>query len=92
MVATTAALISVLYGQKCPLYINLMKVHDILQENSVQQQKIAFTKLFCRQLTWAIYDDMRNFFSRRVMPEAFMPGGTVRYPASYMQDFFSNIM
>ena len=92
MVATTAALMSVLYGERCPLYINLMKIHDILQENTVQQQKGAFTKLFCRQLTWAIYDDMRNFFSKRVMPATVTGGGRSRYPTSYMQDFFSNVM
>lgn len=91
MVATTAALLSVLYGEQCPLYINIMKIYDILQENSVQQAKVAFTKLLCKQITWAIYDDMRNFFSKRIMPDAFQ-SGRGRFPTSYMEDFFSNIM
>lgn len=89
-VATTAALLSVLYGEQCQLYINLMKIYDILQENSVQQQKGAFTRLFCRQIAWAIYDDMRNYFSKRVMPEQLMTGRGC-FPTSYMEDFFSDI-
>ena len=70
-VATTAALTSVCYGEKNRLYKNLMHLYEILTEDTVAQATLAFTPAYCRQITWAIIDDMKTYFGKRVMPEAF---------------------
>ena len=89
-VATTAALMSVCYGEKNRLYKNLMHIHEILKEDTVAQASMVFTPLYCRQITWAIIDDMKSYFSKRVMPDAFKKGFVV-YPQSKPTDIFADI-
>eukprot|EP00956_Cyclotella_meneghiniana_P013398 scaffold19350_cov63-Cyclotella_meneghiniana.AAC.1 len=75
-VATTAALTSVCYGEK--------------NQDTVAQATLAFTPAYCRQITWAIIDDMKTYFGKRVMPEAFKKGFVV-YPQTKLSDIFADI-
>eukprot|EP00956_Cyclotella_meneghiniana_P006571 scaffold8672_cov40-Cyclotella_meneghiniana.AAC.1 len=89
-VATTAALMSVCYGEKSRLYKNLMHLYEVLTEDTVAQASLAFTPAYCRQITWAIIDDMKIYFGKRVMPEAFKKGFVV-YPQTKLSDIFADI-
>ena len=89
-VATTAALVSVCYGEKNRLYANLLHIYEILKEDNVVQASLAFTPLYCRQITWAIIDDMKSYFTKRLMPEHFKKGFVV-FPKSYLSDIFSDL-
>ena len=89
-VATTAALISVCYGQKSVLYQNLINIYNILKRKQVAQASLAFTPLFCRQITWAIVDDMKSFFAKRLMPDDFKQG-VIDWPQSLLPDIFPNL-
>ena len=89
-VATTAALVSVCYGEKNRLYANLMHIYEVLKEESVVQQSFAFTPLYCRQITWAIIEDMKSYFAKRLMPEQ-LKSGYIIFPKSKLSDIFSDI-
>lgn len=89
-VATTAALVSVCYGEKNRLYANLMHIYEILKEDMVVQASMAFTPFYCRQITWAIIDDMKSYFAKRLMPEQ-LKSGYVSFPKSKLADIFSDI-
>lgn len=89
-VATTAALVSVCYGERNKVYTNLLNILQILKSTTVMQASMAFTPLFCRQICWAIIDDMKTYFSKRLLPDDFKKG-YIEWPQSFMEDIFSNI-
>jgi hypothetical protein len=51
----------------------------ILQQ-AVMAAKYAFTPLLCCQLTWAIYEDSRQFFFMHLLPDDFKPGTPMPFP------------
>ena len=89
-IATTCALVAVCYGELNELYKNLINIYSLLNSKGVMQHKLKFTELLCRQITWAIYDDMRSYFSCRLMPEDFLKP-TIDWPESDMCDIYSNV-
>ena len=89
-VATTAALMSVCYGEVNPIYRNLINIYNILRQKEVMQAKANFKVILSRQVTRTITDDMRSYFATRLMPEDFKKG-QVPFPMSFLQDIFSNI-
>ena len=72
------------------MYKNLLDIYSLLNSKGVMQHKLKFTELLCRQITWAIYDDMRAYFSCRLMPEDFLKP-TVEWPESDIGDIYSNV-
>lgn len=90
-VATTAALVFVCYGPYCPVYINLMKIYDVLNDKTVKLFKGKYTPLLSRQITFAIYDDMRRFFGEKLRPGNFATGSRTNFPMSLLSDITSNV-
>ena len=92
-VATTCAQIFVLYGKLCDLYTNLLGLLDILKGAECKQNVAAFTPLFCRQVSWAIYMDCRSFFShsQKKMPQDFLRA-QVQFSKSLLKDVYSNVL
>ena len=90
-VATTCAQVFVLYGRQCDLYINLMGLLDVLKGPDCKNNVAAFTPLFCRQVSWAIYMDCRSFFSQKKMPQDFLRA-QVQYAKSLLKDVYSNVL
>lgn len=70
MVATTCLLLYTLYGRKCDLYIKFLKIINILKEKPMKDQSAGFTAMECRTYIWAMYDDCRTFFCRKLLPQA----------------------
>jgi hypothetical protein len=44
----------------------------------------------CKQIAWAVFDDMRSFFATRLMPADFLKQ-TVRYPTSLLADIHADV-
>ena len=91
MVATYAALIFVLFGEKCHLYANLMKIYMILDLEEVYAVKHAFTSMICKSITWAIFEDSRMFFWRKKSPLDFDPGRPIEFCRSMLEDIMSDV-
>lgn len=52
--------------------------------------KASFTALKCKQFSWAIYDDARKFFSRRLLPQDFLKQ-VVPLPVSCLDDIYGDV-
>lgn len=89
-IATTCALVSVGYGERNELYKNLLYIYTTLGSRNVMQHKLKFTSLLCRQITWAIYDDMRSYFAERLMPEDFLKT-PIKWPETRLADIFGDV-
>ena len=53
--------------------------------------KHALTPLLCRQITWAIYEDSRQFFATRLHPDDFKAGSLTSFPVSLLDDVMGDI-
>jgi len=66
MIGTLCALIYVFYTENCEYYKKLHAIYMMLKEGPVKADKHKLTPLKCRQITWAVIEDSRNFFLRHV--------------------------
>jgi hypothetical protein len=89
-VATYAALVFVLYGRYCNLYKKLMVIYGILCSKEVNTCRDAFKPMICKQITWAIYDDSRSFFAKRLLPEHFEMRD-IPFPTSMLDDIYTSV-
>jgi hypothetical protein len=79
---TTTALVFALYGVNCPLYQDLLDIVDILVSDDVKRANFkGFTASWCAMASWAIYEECRSFFAKRLLPQDFLRQD-VRYPRS----------
>jgi hypothetical protein len=53
--------------------------------------KQSFTPLPCRQITWAIYKDSRQFFATRLHPDDFKPGAHISFPISLLDNVMGDV-
>jgi hypothetical protein len=88
--ATLAALLFVLYGVDCELYVKVLKVYEILKLEEVSVLAHKYTPYVCRTVTWAIYDDCRSFFYKRLTPRNFLTT-SIRWPHSLMDDIMADV-
>jgi hypothetical protein len=91
MVATFAALLEVLFGKSCDLYKKIMAIYEILDLDAVFQTRAAYSAIKCKQITWAIYEDSRNFFSNKVSPLDFASGMEIKFAKSMLDDIMSDM-
>lgn len=89
-IATLLALLFVLYGRRCTLYVKLMEVYNVLTCEAVAIINHKFTPFVCRTITWAVYDDCRSFFHRRLMPSDFT-GNMINWPQSLLDDIIADV-
>jgi hypothetical protein len=90
MVATFAALLFVLYGVECKLYDKMLKVYEILHLDEVSVTAHKYTPFICRTITWAINDDARSFFYKRLTPRDFLTA-SIRWPRSLRNDIMADV-
>jgi hypothetical protein len=89
-VATYATLVFVLYGRHCDLYRKLIAIYNILSTKEVVTCRDAFTPMICKQITWAIYDDSRSFFAKRLLPSQFQHRD-VPFPVSLLDEIYNSV-
>jgi hypothetical protein len=82
-VGTFCALLWVLFGDKCDFYDNCYALFTMLDSESVTANGPNFTPTICRQITWAILNDSRQYFFHTVTVDNFA-SGQVRWPNSLL--------
>jgi hypothetical protein len=80
---TFCALLWVLFGEKCDYFENCFALLRMLDSDSVFANATTFTPLICRQITWAVINDSRQYFFRVVTADHFA-SGRVRWPTSLL--------
>jgi hypothetical protein len=79
-----------LYGRHCNLYRKLIAIYNILSAKEVVTCRDAFTPMICKQITWAIYDDSRSFFAKRLLPSKFQHR-EVPFPVSLLDEIYNSV-
>jgi hypothetical protein len=90
-VCTLAALLFVLYGAQCDLYIAVTELIAILNDRECTTAYRAFTPLYCRKISWAVYVDCRNFFTAKFRPSNFRLNNP-KYARSRLRDIHSEVL
>ncbi len=92
-VATFCALVWALFGNGCEYFQKLYEVYLCLDSDRANEDWANFTPLLCRQITWAIIDDGREYFAQTMLPVRFhVPAGTlIRYPQSSLEELIRPI-
>ena len=74
MIATYAALNWDIGGENNDHYKKVKEMRDILEHPSVVAREYQFTPLMCRQYTWGVHVDNREFYKERFHPSQFAVG------------------
>jgi hypothetical protein len=92
-VATFCALVWALFGEGCEYYRKLYEIYLCLDSDRASEDWANFTPLLCRQITWAILDDGREYFAQVMLPDKFAvpPGTLIRYPQSSLEELIRPI-
>lgn len=90
-IATYLSLLWALFGETSHLYQKVYQVYNMQCLPAVMAAKHAYTSLLCRQITWLIYDDLRNFFSKHLHPNDFATGRLVTFPLSLLNNIMWDI-
>lgn len=90
-VATFACLLRVLYGPNCDLFKKVWVIYQTLDMDEVFGCRDAFTSIKCKEVTWAIYEECRNFFRKLTAPEDFTSGGPIDFPEAGLQDVYPKV-
>jgi hypothetical protein len=71
---TFCALLWTLFGDHCDYYDNCFALYNMLYSESVFANARNFTAPICRQITWAVLNDSRQFFFRTLTTDDFAAG------------------
>jgi hypothetical protein len=85
---TYCALLHTLFGRKCAFYKQCFQLWETLESDFVYERRHFFTPLYCRQLVWAIIEEGRAYFSKRLSPDHFIgiDPYDIRYPRSTLSE------
>ena len=72
-----------LFGERCDYYDNCFALYNMLDSESVFANVHNFTACICRQITWAILNDSRQYFFKTLTVDDFS-SGHVRWPTSLL--------
>ena len=89
-VATLAGVISVHFGQACPLYKSLIQLHTILRSKQVTTKE-NLTPFVLATWWFAIMCDWRQYFDAKLTAKHFAPGAEPAFPTSMLASEFGNI-
>ena len=87
--ATFCALLWSLFGEKCDYYIKCLALYRAMEDTPVFVMRRNFSPLLCRQMTWAIIEDGRRYFSRILTKRHFetsTQSGAIVFPKSLLDD------
>jgi hypothetical protein len=90
-VCTLASLLFVLYGAQCDLYSAVVELIAILNDRECTTAYTAFTPLYCRKISWAVYVDCRHFFSQKLRPANFR-SNIPKYARARLRDIHSDVL
>ena len=85
-IASYATLLLALFGESCGHYKGVTVLFEIIQ--NLHERQSYFTHLYCKEITFAIIDDSRRFFSTSITTEKFNAGiyhNTLTFPTSMLQ-------
>ena len=85
------ALLWVLFGDRCDYFINLNKIHAVMDLPKVQQLHQKFSAKICRRISWAIIDDGQLFFNTVLTQQDFDGHGALFFPQSFLAGVFENV-
>ena len=86
---TFCALLWTLFGPKCHYYMKCFSLWKAMEDDTIFAARRRFTPLLCRQLTWAIIEDGRRYFSRVMTQRHFDrldEGEEIEFPKSRLDD------
>ena len=90
MFAGFTALVFVLFGDKNDLYVNLLAILYMLESDPVVLRRKRFSPALCAQATWALCEDVRNFFGKPVTMAQFA-SGIIKWPVSNIEDISTDL-
>jgi hypothetical protein len=92
LLATYASLLHVLFGQRCDHSQKVWNIYGILKDLDVEEKRQDFTSTLCRQIVWAILDDGRVFFNKRLHPDRFqLPVSQILFPTLVLEAIYPNV-
>lgn len=80
---TFCALLWTLFGDRCDYYDNCFALYNMLDSESVFANAPNFTAQICRQITWAVLNDSRQYFFRMLTTDDFAAGRLI-WPTSLL--------
>jgi hypothetical protein len=80
---TFCALLWTLFGDRCDYYDNCFALYNMLDSESVFANAPNFSAQICRQITWAVLNDSRQFFFRTLTTDDFSAGRVI-WPTSLL--------
>lgn len=89
--ATYAALLNVLFGDRCELYEKVWTLYGIMKEQEVAATAAGYRPMLCKEITWCVYDDSRSFFARRLLPVDFEDLSKAEVPRSLLGAVYKNV-
>ena len=90
MLATYCALLWVLFGGQCALYLAVLDIYLLLKDDYIAMQQHEFTPLRCREITWAVICDAKRFFHTQVHPSE-LTQPNPQYPVSRLASVLLDI-
>ena len=94
-VGTLCALLHSLFGAKCDYYVKCFSLWKAMADYTIFANRRHFSPLLCRQITWAIIEDGRRYFSRVMTQRHFErmdKGEPVDFPLSHLDVIKDSIM
>jgi len=89
MVSTMATLNGALYGDYNEIAIKCLDLADTLKLITIRRVKSEFKPTLCRQMTWGIIMDCRQYYSQRLMEREF-DRDFVQFPRSTLDDLIQD--
>ena len=91
LVTTTTAQLWVMFGGRCDLFQKMELLRLQLKHQMVARYKAKFTPYKCREYTWAMISEFRQYFSQKVTyADLTAPGGPV-WPTSMMGNLIAKV-
>ena len=90
-IATYMALLWVLFGDRCNYFININKIHAVMDLPKVQQLGQKISAEICCRISWAIIDNGRLFSNTVLTQQDFDGRGALSFPKLILAGVLENI-
>ena len=91
MLCTFAELLWKCFGELCPLYIQVFRLWEIIDTESVIENRSKFTQLRYAQVTCQVLEETRLFFAHNSCPDDFVNGGPSRLPMAELTGLIDDV-
>lgn len=90
VIGTYTALAACILGTMASLYKKSLKVWKVLDSDVVQEQRMHFMPLLCREIQWAFITDGREYFADHLTLDDFN-GDRPEFPTSNIDAIINNV-